>query len=83
MVTLRWTLKYLETQPTDNFVKSEIERVEGIVIAKSSEFQKVSEEREYEKLVKKEVSKLKKEFEKQYNIPKLRTQIRNLRFVLK
>lgn len=78
---LRIMEKYLETSPTSEFIDQELGRLEAIITAKSLEFQRVSEEREYEKLAKKEVSKLKKKHEDMYEIPKYRIQVKALRFL--
>jgi len=73
---LRFTLKYLETNPPADFMVNELGRLERIITAKMLEFSAG------ERLPKKEVAKLKKEHETKYGIPKLRTQLRTLRFIL-
>lgn len=76
---LRLMEKYLFTKPTETFVVNEVGRLEKIITAKMSEFKP----EKYEELPRKAVTKLRKDHEKKYDIPKLRTQIRTLRFLLK
>lgn len=78
---LRTMVKYLDTNPTEAFVESEIKRLEKTVSSKMKEFD-VSH---YEEagMAKKEITKLKKAHEAMYGLGKLRTQVRNLRVLLK
>lgn len=76
---LRLMVIYLESGPTEVFVKSEIKKNERIITAKMQLF----DESDYEKLTKKEVSKLKAAHEKTYDIKKMRQHVRNLRILLK
>jgi hypothetical protein len=75
---LKHLVKYLETSPSVEFIKSEIQRIEIVISAKMLEFP----ESDYGRLSKKDVAKLRKEHEKQYGIPKLRNQLKTLRFLL-
>ena len=76
---LRLFVIYLETHPTEEFVRSEIARIEMIVSAKMLLFNPEA----YEDLPKKEVSKLRLKHEAMYDIKKMRSQVRNMRMLLK
>ncbi len=76
---LRTLKSYLETSPAQEFIDSELNRLETLINAKMIEF----DPDKYEKLTKKEVTKLKKDHEKMYNIPHFRSQVRALRILQK
>lgn len=80
---LRLLVIYLETNPTEEFVKAEIKRVESIVSEKTKVFD--FRKAEYIELgvAPKEITKLKNKHESLYDIKKMRTQVRNLRMLLK
>lgn len=74
---LRVVIKYLETDPSPVFVRSEIERLETrmtLILAQYSH-----------DLIKNEASqkKHKKEYEKFHEFPKMREQVNTMRFILK
>lgn len=72
-------IMYVESNPSEQFVKKEIDRVETKINLRMAQF--VLDE--YKELDKKTVAKLKREHEKKYEIPHLREQVRTLRFLLK
>ena len=78
---LRLLLKYIETSPTEKFVRDEIERLEFTITLKSQEFD--SSKYEERSVPKKEISKLKKAHEAIYGLSKMRAQVRTLRMLLK
>lgn len=78
MELLRHLVKYLETNPTKDFIEKDTTRLETVISAKMLEFPVD----DYHKLAKKEVDKLRKEHESKYGIGKLRTQLKTLRYLL-
>lgn len=81
LALLRIFITYLETNPTEDFIKSEIKRLEKVVSAKSKEFDATPLEKKG--VPKKEVTKMRKAHEASYGLGKMRTQVRNLRMLLK
>jgi hypothetical protein len=77
---LKHCIMYLESNPDTNFVKSEITKVEEMINRRMNLF--VLDNYESAGVDKKTVNKLKKEHEKKYDVPKLREQVRTLRFIL-
>lgn len=80
---LRTLAKYLETYPTEAFVKAEISRLEKIVSSKVKIFDEAKVDYIEKGLAPKEIAKLKTKHESLYDLKKMRTQIRNLRTLLK
>lgn len=76
---IRHCIKYLESEPKESFVKSEIQKCEDKITIRMSHFVLNN----VEELDKKTVTKLKKAHEKLHEIPKLREQVRTLRYILK
>lgn len=76
---LRTCIKYIETNPSQSFMKSEIEKVENKINLRMGQFCLD----DYQDLDKKTVNKLRKQHEKKYEVPHLREQVRTLRFLLK
>lgn len=72
-------IKYLETHPDESYMKLEIGKLETKMNFRMECFKPLNELM----LSKKDLSKMKKAHEKQYEIPKLREQIKTLRFILK
>jgi hypothetical protein len=68
---------YLETKPSSDFLNKEIDRVENRINLILSHF---SHSEQADQFV---VKELKKEYEKEHEIPKLRKQVRALRHILK
>jgi hypothetical protein len=75
---LRACIKYIETNPTTEFIKQEQTRIEKFITAKAEEFDRNVNPEATKKIVTKE----RKDFEKMYEIPKKRIQLRTLRFLL-
>lgn len=76
---LRVCIKYLETNPDHLFIRKEIIRVEDMITRRMILF--ILDDAE--KIPKGVASKLKREHEKKYEIPKFREQVRTMRFLLK
>lgn len=72
---------YMLTNPSEDFIRAEITRLEDFMSAKHLEFQEAWGDR-LEKLPTPEVSKIRKSFEDQYQIPQKRKQLKFLRFLL-
>lgn len=76
---LKTCIMYVESGPSEQFVKKEIERIETKINLRMGLF--ILDD--YKEVDKKTVSKFKREHEKKYEIPHLREQVRTLRFLLK
>jgi len=76
---LRHCIMYIETSPSPAYMKEEIKKVETKIGLRMAQF--VLEG--VEAMPKSVVSKLKREHEKKYEVPKLREQIKTLRYILK
>lgn len=76
---LKHCVMYIETNPSPQYMKDEIKKVETKVNLRMAQF--VLEG--VEAMPKSVVSKLKREHEKKYEIPKLKEQIRTLKYILK
>lgn len=76
---LNTCIMYLESNPDELFIKQEIEKVETKINLRMQQFILDDIENKPKSLV----SKLKRQHEKQYDIPKLREQVRTLRYLLK
>lgn len=76
---LRTCILYLETTPSPSFLKQEIERIENKITLRMSGF--VLEG--VDQMPKSFALKARKNYEKQYDVPKLREQVRTMRFLLK
>jgi|GEM_PF-3077258 len=83
LALLRLLINYLETNPTEEFVKSEIARIEKTVSNKMDEWDKEREVYVSKGVVAKEINKLKNKYESMYDLKKMRTQVRNLRILIK
>ena len=69
--------KYIETNPNEEYIKNEIINLKQRVSFRMAEY-------EYEeKKSKKENAKLRRLYEKQFEIPKLKEQIKTLKFILR
>jgi hypothetical protein len=75
---LNQCILYIETNPPEHFVKSEIVRLDKFISTKLNAF---PAER-YKDLCNKDFNKMKKEHEKMFDIPKLRIQLKTLKFLL-
>lgn len=78
---LKTCIMYLESSPTEAFVKKELDRIETKINLRMSQFPLDQYQKSDMPLT--EVNKLKKAHEKKYEIPHLREQVRTLRFLLK
>ncbi len=76
---LKTCIAYVETNPSQTFMKSEVEKVENKIRLRMAQFSLD----DYQELDKKTVTKLRKEHEKKYEIPHLREQLKTLKFLLK
>lgn len=78
-VFLKTCILYLESNPTPLFIRKQLDDTEAKITLRMSYFvlNNINE------LPKSTVTKLKKEHEKMYDVPKLRDQARTLRFLLK
>ena len=76
---LRTCVLYLETNPSPSFLKAEIEKVENKISLRMVGFSLDGSLG----MTKSFVLKLKKAYEKQYDVPKLREQVKTMRFLLK
>lgn len=76
---LKHCVMYIETNPSPQYMKDEIKKVETKVNLRMAQF--VLEG--VEAMPKSVVSKLKREHEKKYEIPKLKEQIKTLKYILK
>jgi hypothetical protein len=70
---------YLETEPDENFCKNEVDRVCKMINKRMELFKPINEE----KLAKKDLAKAKKDHEKEWDIPKMRMQLKTLNYLLK
>lgn len=70
---------YLDTQPTAAFIKKECERLENSISLRMMYFVLDGAEA----LPKTTITKLKRDYEKRHDIPKLRQQVKTMRFILK
>lgn len=70
-------LMYLETNPSEEFVASEIERIEKKINNRMLDFALPED-----KVSKKEYSTLRTAHENKHEIPRLRTQVKMLRYLL-
>ncbi len=70
---------YLETNPTIEFLKREVDRIENCISLRMVSF--VLDDAESKP--KTFISKMRKAHEKMYDIPKLREQVKTMRFILK
>lgn len=77
---LRKCILYLETEPREEFLKSEIDRICEMINTRIEMFK---EPHNADKLSKKDLSKLKKAHEKEWEVPKLRMQLKTLNYLLK
>jgi hypothetical protein len=75
---LQICVRYLESTPNEYFINKQLEDVELKITRRMKLFVLEDEE----KLAKKEVSKMRKEHEKKYEVPHLRDQARALRYLL-
>jgi hypothetical protein len=71
-------ISYIETNPSTEFIKSESDRLENFINSKMKEFNV----NKYSMMSSKDFNSIKKEFEKMYDIPKKRTQLKALKFLL-
>lgn len=79
MVFLRLCDTYLKTEPSVLFLTEEIVKLENKISLRMIGFPVDK----YSTLGKTYLTKIKNEYEKQYDVPKLRDQLRTLRFLLK
>jgi cation transport regulator ChaC len=79
---LRACILYLETEPRAEFVGKESEDLNKIIQRKQGVIDDFFGSEEYQKMTKSALSKLKKEHEKTHNLPKLRTQLDTLNYLL-
>lgn len=72
-------IKYLETEPKEEFVVSEIKRLKKIINSKNSQYENWSEN-----VCPTDVPLVKKRalFNKENDIPRLKTQLKNLQFLI-
>lgn len=77
---LRILVIYLETNPTEQFVLSEMKRLEKLISAKMKEFAK--DELVEKGVSAKEITKLKNKHEAKYDLKKMRTHVRTLRLLI-
>jgi hypothetical protein len=75
---LNHLIRYVESEPSPEFIKSEIERIEAKINLRMAGFDTES----IKDWAKKDFNKVKKEYEKFHEIPKLREQVRTLRYLL-
>lgn len=76
---LKTCIAYLESKPSEIFVTEEVAKVE-LKINRRMELFVLDD---YQALDKKTVNRMKKTYEKKYEVPHLREQVRTLRFLLK
>lgn len=76
---LRLCLNYLKSNPTEEFIEKEIDRIENKISLRMMLF----DESKFEALAKPVVAKLRKEHEQLHEIKKLRNQVRTLRYLVK
>lgn len=76
---LRTCVLYLETNPSPSFLKSEIEKVENKISLRMVNFSLDGSLG----MTKSFVLKMKKSYEAQFDIPKLREQVKTMRYLLK
>lgn len=76
---LNTCILYMETNPDQEFVSAQIKMVEGKINRRMEGFN----EDDYKEWAKKDVAKVRKAYEKEYDIPKLRSQVSAMRFILK
>lgn len=76
---LRTCIRYIETNPDENFISDQIKMVESKINLRMKGFN----EDAFNGLAKSEVSKMRRAYEKEYEIPKLRNQVKTMRFLLK
>lgn len=74
---LNQCLQYLESSPEESFIKKEIARIEKIIQNVSDRFVAAG----YKDLTAEK--KARKEFLKEYGIPKMKEQLKTLKFILK
>ena len=74
---LEYIKAYLSTNPSEEFVRSEIDRITSLVKAIDDRFVNVG----FKTLVAEK--KARKEFLKDYGVPKMNEQLKTLRFILK
>lgn len=75
---LKTCVMYLESNPQEEFIKCEIERVKDRIDKISDGFYHPNKDN----MALKDFGKLKKDFEKLYNVPKLKVQLSTLKFIL-
>lgn len=78
---LKHCIMYLESGPNPQFLKAEISKVETKINLRMGQFP--LDQYQSDGVDKKTVSRLRREHEKKYEIPKLREQVRTLRYLLK
>jgi hypothetical protein len=76
---LRTCVLYLETNPSPSFLKEEITKLETKITLRMANFSITDAEAK----PKTYLGKIKKAYEKQFDVPKLREQIKTMRFLLK
>jgi len=76
---LRKCILYLETEPSEDFCKSEVDRICKAINKRMELFAPINEE----KLTKKDLAKARKDHEKEWDIPKMRMQLKTLNYLLK
>jgi uncharacterized membrane protein YheB (UPF0754 family) len=75
---LRFCIKYIETQPAKDFLVTELSSIEKKITLRMNAF----DESKYSNIARSEVSKIRKEYEKMHEIPKLKTRIKTIKFLL-
>lgn len=78
---LNQCMMYLESEPTESFIRQEISRVENKITLRMNQFP--LDHYQQTNVDPRTVNKLKRDHEKKYDVPKLREQVRTLRFLLK
>lgn len=76
---LRHCIMYIETNPSPQFIKDEIKKVETKIDLRMNQFVLDG----IEQMPKSVVAKLRREHEKMYEIPKLKEQVKTMKYILK
>lgn len=72
---------YLQSSPTEDFCKKELKRIAGLLTTISERFTKATVGKKFATLD--EEKTFKKEYEKEYEVKKYKTQVKTLKFILK
>jgi hypothetical protein len=79
---LRACILYLETAPNAEFVRNELKRLDATINNRCKVIDEFFSTESYQKMTKPALTKLRKEHEKQNDLPKLRTQLDTLNYLL-